>query len=442
MTGVGEQNGRRAHLETLKRIIRRLHAGAEPDEVREELRALVRETTADDIAAMEQELIAEGMAVEEIQSMCDLHSSLARELLGEAPAPCLPPGHPLDTFRRENEALRDRVAGVRRLMAAVLAAETPSERAGRIQSGREAAGGLLEVDRHYQRKEQLLFPMLERHGFTGPSTVMWGKHDEARRLLKGMLQALAGMTGLPGEDRGTIAGMVEPALRAVEEMISKEEQILFPVSLEKLSADEWGEIWEQSPEYGWCLVAPREGYRAPGAAAGAAGSSPEAGRTSPVDAGDSDVGPGGSVGEGGGGGLALDTGRLSAEQLREILAVLPVDFTFVDAEDRVAFFSPGRECVFPRSKAVLGRKVQQCHPPKSIAVVERILADFRSGRQSSAEFWIELAGRFVHIRYYAMRGSQGEYLGTLEVTQDATRLRGLTGERRLLHYEQGDFTGR
>ncbi|HQL49129.1 MAG TPA: PAS domain-containing protein [Holophaga sp.] len=109
--------------------------------------------------------------------------------------------------------------------------------------------------------------------------------------------------------------------------------------------------------------------------------------------------------------------------------------TFVDAEDRVAFFTEGPERVFERSRAILGRAVQHCHPPKSVDIVERILSDFKAGRQSVAEFWIQLHGKFVHIRYFAIRDEQGAYLGTLEVTQDLTRLRALEGDRRLLQYE-------
>jgi hypothetical protein len=133
--------------------------------------------------------------------------------------------------------------------------------------------------------------------------------------------------------------------------------------------------------------------------------------------------------------VVLPTGAVSLEQLKAIFATLPVDITFVDAEDRVRFFSEGESRVFARPKAILGRLVQHCHPPSSVDVVERILADFRSGRQSVAEFWIDFKGRFAHIRYFALRDEKGTYLGTLEVTQDLTRERALQGERRLLQYE-------
>jgi len=120
------------------------------------------------------------------------------------------------------------------------------------------------------------------------------------------------------------------------------------------------------------------------------------------------------------------------EEINRLLRYLPVDLTYVDREDRVRFFSQTKERIFPRSPAVIGRKVQQCHPPASVHRVQRILDDFRAGRRDQAEFWVQTRGRFIHIVYYAVRDEQGEYRGTLEVTQDITHLRELQGERRLL----------
>lgn len=133
--------------------------------------------------------------------------------------------------------------------------------------------------------------------------------------------------------------------------------------------------------------------------------------------------------------VSFGAGALSPEQLRSMFDVLPFDLTFVDADDRVAFFSEG-ERVFPRAKAVIGRKVQFCHPPKSVHMVTRILDDFRAGRHDKAEFWIQMAGRFLHIRYFAVRDAEQNYQGTLEMTQDLTALRALEGQRRLLEYDQ------
>jgi DUF438 domain-containing protein len=268
---------------------------------------------------------------------------------------------------------------------------------------------LLEVEKHYARKENILFPHLERHGVLGPSKVMWGKDDDIRAMLRALREALAVEDAGPQEWRVVADQIAAPMLDQIEGMIIKEETILFPLALGKLTPEEWSAIWDDSRRFGYCLVEPGALY-------------------TPVSgASETDTAAPGAV--------RVGSGSLTLTQLTAVFETLPVDLTLVDADDRVAFFSEGKHRVFDRSQAIIGRKVQMCHPPQSVEIVEKIIDDFRSGAQDLAEFWIEMRGRFVHIQYYALRGAQGEYLGTLEVTQDATRLRGLTGQRRLLQYE-------
>jgi uncharacterized protein len=446
----------RAHrVRTLKEVIRHLHEGKAPAEVKSRLAALVRECDASEIAAMEQELMAEGVPATEIMGMCDLHSQVVRDILVERASAPPPPGHPVDTFRRENGALREQAKAMREALAALAPeggdADAPVDPT-RLLECRKAFAGLMDVEKHYQRKEHLLFSMLEQHGTTGPSTVMWGKDDEVRGLLKELGTALAEGGGTAGEWRLVAQAVAEPALAALEEMIFKEERILLPMSLQNLTETEWGEVFTQSPQFGYTLVDPREGWEPPAATTSVPeAASAEAARAGvafapgPFAAGARAVPlamagaprparaesqPAVSQGL-----VVLPTGALGLEQLKAIFATLPVDVTFVDAEDRVRFFSEGESRVFARPKAILGRLVQHCHPPSSVDVVERILSDFRSGRQSVAEFWIDVKGRFAHIRYFALRDGKGTYLGTLEVTQDLTRERALQGERRLLQYE-------
>jgi DUF438 domain-containing protein len=239
---------------------------------------------------------------------------------------------------------------------------------------------------------------------------MWAKDDEVRARLKA-LDSTLNIHGAQSADVKKIASsLCEQALVAVEEMMYKEENILLPMCLQTFTEDEWAEIHAASPRYGWCLVEPGTGYQPPQARI-----------------------PEGVVLEEKTG-VQLPTGNLTIQQLTAMFATLPVDITFVDAEDRVRFYSEGPDRVFARSKAIIGRKVQHCHPPKSVDVVDRILTDFRGGRQNVAEFWLTFHGKFVHVRYFAVR-ENGNYLGTLEVTQDLTRLRTLEGERRLLQYD-------
>lgn len=410
--GMSELLDNSAHrIRTLKTIIKRLHGGESPEAVKAQLRELVRETDYSEIVAMEQELIADGMPVEEVRSMCDLHSQVTREVLVQIAPPSVAPGHPLDTFQRENDAIRGVLERIRAAMSALEAVDDDAPGGKPLMEWRQAYNELMDVEKHYQRKENALFSKLEAHGITGPSKVMWAKHDDVRALLKEMGAALSVQDATAGEFKLLAATVGETAAAAVEEMIYKEENILLPMSRNTLTDDEWADIWLASPRYGWCLVEPRDGYRPPER----------------------------MVKEGlklsGGEDVELPTGTLALKQMIALFNTLPVDITFVDADDRVAFFSEGPDRVFARSRAIIGRKVQHCHPPKSVDTVERIVGDFRAGRQDVAEFWIQLHGKFVHIRYFALRSEEGEYLGTLEVTQDLSRLRALEGERRLLEYD-------
>jgi hypothetical protein len=403
-------DARAERVAMLKTIIQRLHAGAAPDEVRLQLRTLVRETEATEIASMEQSLIEAGMPAQQVQKMCDLHSQVLREILTQDKTVVIPPGHPVDTFQRENAALMTRVGQMRELIAESAALPEVADAGALVLRWRGLFNELMDIDKHYQRKEHLVFSCLERHDVSGPTQVMWGKDDEVRASLRRLGEALGRGPRTAGAWREVGEQLGAPALAAVEEMVFKEENILFPMCLRTLTETEWAEIGEQSIEYGWCLIEPREGYRPAVGEAAAGGSRP--------------------------GAIHLPSGSLTLDQLLGIFRTLPVDVTFVDADDRVRFFSTGPDRVFARSAAILGRRVQHCHPPQSVGTVERILDDLRAGRQNVAEFWITLGERFVHIRYFAVRDEVGAYLGTLEVTQDATRIRALAGERRLLQYEK------
>jgi DUF438 domain-containing protein len=405
-------DNRAQRIRTLKEVIKHLHAGQAPEQVREILKDLVRETDYTEIVAMEEQLMAEGMPVEEVKSMCDLHSQVTRDILVQIPTPAPPPGHPVDTFRRENEALRAVLFNMRRVMSEISALPDEAAPNGLLERWRQALNELMDIDKHYQRKEHAVFSRLERHGISGPSKVMWAKDDEVRQLLKDLGVALAQQDVTAGEWKLVAASAGEAVVFAVEEMIYKEENILLPMCLRTFTDDDWAEIWTASPRYGWCLVEPRQGYRPPDAHLR------EALKLASSEA------------------VMLPTGNLTLDQLVQIFSTMPLDLTFVDADDRVCFFSEGPQRVFARSRAIIGRKVQNCHPPRSVNVVDRILSDFREGRQNVAEFWINFHGRFVHIRYFAVSDAEGKYAGTLEVTQDVTHIRQLEGERRLLQYKE------
>lgn len=410
-------DNRANRIRVLKDIIKHLHAGNPPDAIKQQMREIVKQTDASEIMAMEQELMAEGMPVEEVRSMCDLHSQVTRDVLIQIPTRKeIAPGHPIDTFRRENEALRGVIALMNTAVGELQNLPAKADPGSMVLRLRQGFNDLMDVDKHYQRKEHALFSCLERHGIAGPSKVMWAKDDDVRSLLKQLGQCLHPRPAMTEEWRTALLKAAHAALNAVGEMIYKEENILLPMSLETLSEDEWAEIWSASPKYGWCIVEPRQGYVPASPIAAASIKVPHTGA------------------------LMLPTGNVSLEQLAGIFGTLPLDLTFVDADDRVAFFTEGPDRVFARSKAIIGRKVQNCHPPKSVETVDQILSDFKAGRQSVAEFWIQFQEKFVHVRYFAVRTDDGRYLGTVELTQDLTPLRALQGERRLLEYESSAVT--
>ena len=395
-------NNQTQRKEALKNVLRQLHAGKSVEEVKGEFAALLQDVGAMDIATIEQELVEEGMPPEEIKHLCDVHVAVFRESLETQEKPDTIPGHPVYTFLAENGA-----AG------RVLDALEAAIRGAQWEQAREQLRELRKYDLHYLRKENILFPFLEKHGFTGPSSVMWAIHDDVRAGWKALDGLLAG-----DPDQESVMAVFEPLATAIREMFYKEEHILYPTALEKLSGEEWYQIRLQSPATGYCYVQPGDQWppketalESTLALVGAQAQAAE------IAAGEL---------------LHLDTGTLTPQEVNYLLTHLPVDVTYVDADDTVRYFSQGRERIFPRSPAIIGRKVQKCHPPASLHRVQQMLDDFRAGERDEAEFWIQMEGRFIHIRYFAVRDERGAYQGTLEVSQDVTHIRTLEGERRLL----------
>jgi uncharacterized protein len=402
-------NNSEKRKELLKHMILQLHSGEAPEEVRKRLQELLKSVPYDEVVEVEQELISEGLPEEEVLKFCDIHTSVLEGHIDQSGTKEVPPGHPVDTFKRENREL-ERVAGEMMKLfdgARALMDEEVRFFLLRLRAGMNA---LMDVDKHYLRKEYLVFPYLESKGITGPPKVMWGKHDEERELLKSAIEALGSAERFTKEELQTLIDLVlRPAVQGIFDMILKEEEILFPMCMDKLNDAEWYAVYEQTMDFGYCLYDPQVEWKPEGAVAS-------------------------EVIYGAGKSIKLSTGSFDPVEMEALFTKLPIDITFVDRSDKVKFFSHGPDRVFARNRAILGRDVRMCHPPSSVNVVEQILADFKSGKESSAAFWINFQERFIYIEYLALRGENGEYLGTIEFTQDLTRLRKLEGEQRLLSY--------
>jgi len=396
----------------LKEIIRALHAGEDMAVLKQRFSQLISGVEASEIARMEQTLMDEGLPAEEIKRLCDVHVEIFKAALEEHDRPDPPLGHPVHTFMKENRASEKLMSETSMLIGRI--GHPPQPEA--FKAHRQALGSLIErlseIDVHYSRKENQLFPMLEAHHFTGPSQVMWSIHDDIRASLKQAREAFA-----RSEPQATISSLKE-AIQAIRDMIYKEEHILYPASLDMLSDAEWIKVKEGEADIGFAWVVPDTGWPA-----------------DIIKAVEDEAPEPAEVLKDLTGTLGLDTGRLTLEQINLMLTHLPVDLTFVDENDRVAYYSEGPERIFPRSPAIIGREVRNCHPPKSVHLVNRILDAFKTGSRDTAEFWIELGGKFIYIRYFAVRDSGGYYRGCLEVSQDLTRIRKLEGQQRLLDWE-------
>lgn len=266
-----------------------------------------------------------------------------------------------------------------------------------------------EFDNHYIKKENILFPYLENNWKDHrPLKVMWSIHDDIRKTLKNLV-ALLKQNDSDWTDFSKILGKY---YFLVFGMIQKEELVLFPIAAETVGNEAWDEMHRQSFEYPFPFV-----------------ETPVQTKRSREK--DANVQPGKAEKSG----IFSETGFMSVEQALLVFNALPVEITYVDENDTVQYFNRGKDRIFPRSPAVVGRKVQNCHPPESVHIVNEIVETFRSGKKEKAEFWIQMKGKFVLISYFALRNQNGEYKGVLEVSQDVTAILALEGEKRLLDWE-------
>lgn len=404
-------NNSKKRKELLKHMILQLHSGDAPDLLRNRLVELLKSIPYDEVVEVEQELISEGLPVEEVLKFCDIHQMVLEGHIDQTGAKSIPEGHPVDTFKKENLELEKVIHDLEQLFSKVKNIKENDVKQWLIKVHTQL-NNLMDVDKHYKRKEYLVFPFLEKYEITGPPKVMWGKHDEIRALLKTSLEAVSSEGTVTPDEAAIITELVLlPAVKGISDMISKEEEILLPMCMDKLTTDDWYSVYQQTNEFGYCLFDPQVEWKPEGVRIGVLKYNT-------------------------GNNIQLTTGSFNLDELETLFKTLPIDITFVDKDDKVKFFSLGPDRVFTRNRAIIGRDVRMCHPPSSVHIVEQILSDFKSGKENSAAFWISMQGRFIYIEYFALRDKSASYLGTIEFTQDLTKLRNLEGEQRLLSYEE------
>ncbi len=394
----------------LRSLLLKLHAGSSVSALRDELIEALTDIPYNEVVEVEQEMINGNLLTEEeILEFCDLHTDILDGKIDVSGAKGIPAGHPVDTFKKENVALKKEIQKAHNLIGTVDVLNN-DRLAGFVLQLRTIFNALSDVDKHYKRKEYLLFPYLEKHLITGPPTVMWGKHDETRVFLNDSIKELESSIISVEQLKTIIDKNVNRTLELIDGMIMKEEEILFPMAMDTLTEDEWYKIYTETLEFGFCLIDPEDEWKPTGVVVE---------KQQYVDAG----------------AIQLSSGSFDIKQLEALFLHLPIDITFVDANDKVAFFSHSPNRVFERNRSIIGRDVRMCHPPGSVNIVEQIISDFKSGKENKAVFWMSnFIGRFIYIEYSAVRDKDNNYLGVVEVTQDITAMRKLEGDQRLLSY--------
>ena len=350
-------------------------------------------------------MMEKGLQPKELLGVLDKVINVAYEGLSAHPWKMPANNGFLLSLMMENQAMIEKLEAIK----GVLREEDPLSRKEKLIPRVEE---LLLFNHHYLKKENILFPYMERkmEQFGGLS-IMWSLHDEARVKMKQVLQCLESGQGLDPEFNRQIGSL----FFILHGLVKKEELILLPAASEVLTEEEWAEMGKQSLEYEFPFIEKPE--------------------EQPESAEETTFQRRLELERDGTCKFKTETGELDFEQILMIFNALPVDMTFVDEHNKVRYFSRPKDRFFPRSPAIIGRDVDKCHPPESVHVVHQIVESFRSGNRDTATFWINLKGKMILIQYFALRNSEGVYKGVLEVSKDITEIKSLEGERRLLQWE-------
>lgn len=399
----------------IKEIIKQLHEGKKPGELKDRFGEILREIGPTEIAQVEQELVKEGMPRDKIRKLCDVHLAVFKEALDKQEIQ-VETTHPIHVFLEEHTAIQRSLEELKELIQKAKIAENSEKITEEIRRLKIIAEQLMEAENHNTREENVLFSYLEKHGITEPPAVMWTEHNELKEKKKQLIKLLDTYNTLQFQNftkqLEDIGGYV---IETLSNHMYKENKILYPAALRVMKEEEWREIRKQCDELGYCCFTPEHIHPKT-----ATGEVEEEVLKTPSKSGVID----------------FEAGSLTREEIEGLLNTLPVDITFVDASGHVRYFNKAEDRVFPRTKAIIGRKVQNCHPQKSVHIVSQVIDDLKNGKRKSADFWIDMNQRKIYIRYFPVRNQKGEYLGIIEATQDITDIKKIEGERRLLNETQ------
>lgn len=415
-------------IEILKNILLNLHHGASPESVQEQFNAHFTGVSAIEISLMEHELMNSntGITFEDVMKLCNVHANLFKNSIQNIElADTELPGHPVHTFKMENMALRSCILRIKRLLNAIK--ENESIEDGLLNGLKHQYQLLGQFKRHYDRKEYIIFPIMEHYGHDAPPKVMWGVDDQIRDLYD---QALSDMLNYPDTSIEAIISSFECFEHEFLEMIFKEESILLMILMETFSQDDWLKIASESDYYGYAIIQPEAEWKPHRVSFEEAVidqendhslltqviETPQGKFTVTFEPNqDNKLSPNRQQL------IPFGHGHLSINQANLILNHLPIELTFVNKEDIFQYYNnhvPFEQMLFKRTPSQVGRHVELCHPPKLIERVKEVIHLLRNGEKDDVKMWFKRDDQFIHVTYLAVRNDQGEFEGVLELVQD------------------------
>lgn len=389
--------------QAILKILNFIQDGGELEEAKKMFQAAFDQVDVAEITAAERELIAQGLDPRKIQYLCNVHADVFKGNIKEnnENSEFEKPGHPVHTFKLENMVLKSLVNDA---LLPDLAKWEKGDK-GVLSKLRQELKDLAKIHYHYARKETSMFPIMTKYGITAPPKVMWGVDDKIRKLI-GQANLLISQKDI---NKAEVSKAIKETAHEVLEMIFKEEEIMLPMIDEVASEEDWGNVKNEEEQIGYTLIQKPMNWKP---------------KEKPKSDGPISIDKLSSLA------LNFAEGSLNLEQLSAILDLLPFALTFIDENDKVAYFGGGAN-IFPHSKNALGNSVYSCHLPESVPRVKKIFDDFHQGKKDKYEFWFKPRhmGRYLYLQYFAVR-KDNKYLGCLEVAQDVTDIRNWKTEKK------------
>ena len=409
--------------EVIKKILRELHSGVSLEVLKERFQEALKGISPMEIPLIEQELVREGVPIQEIIKLCDLHVALFRDFLVSRELEDVPRGHPLNLLLMENEYLLKKAEALNIYALSLSRATDEDEKKNLINHIRDLINDLRRIRAHYRKIQMLIFPYMEKRGISAVPRVLWAREDEIIVKLRGIVKLLE------SNDYIEISKKASEIANGISEIIFRENKILFPALWVLLSEGEWAAINDEANKIGWLVNmdvkwTPMEKPIMPYEVKGVISEEmleklPQEMKIMALTGGVKPdeyelIRPGD---------LNLKTGFINLDELKSLFQSLPLEVTFADANDRVRFFSEGKfHKGFVRSKTILGRRIEYCHPPRLEAFIKKVLNELKSGTKDYEVFWTKMGDRIIRVMVVALRNDEGKYLGALEIVEDLTEV--------------------